>query len=477
MTIAEPLLVFQITGLLLNALLEISLGVGGVMILLFLSGLVSGSEVAFFSLTPNDYEELEGNDSSSARELLQLRNMPRMLLATILIANNLINIAIVLLSDFIIRRAFPNEVFITWATNIRDTLPFLQFISEDGMAQGISFLITVLAATFLLVLFGEVAPKVYARYNRLKLALQMARPLKFLLWCFRPLAFLLVRGAGVVERRLENHSQDGITASQEEIDEAIELTVSSEDHGEEGPQDVGILKRIVQFSNVTVRQIMRSRGDVIAVDQKIGYPELLTVIRESSYSRIPVFEEDFDQVKGLLYVKDLLGHRHEPPDFEWQKLVRTEVLYVPGNKKINDLLREFQQEKMHMAIVVDEYGGTEGVVTLEDILEEVIGDIQDEFDEGDDIIYQRIDNLNYIFDGKTLLGDVCRVLDLPTNTFDDVKGEAESLAGLLLEMLGQFPQPEEEIECGEYRFKVMAMTNRRVEEILVTLPEPAPENG
>jgi putative hemolysin len=447
------------------------------MVLLFLSGLVSGSEVAFFSLTANDYGELENIDTASSRVLLHLRNTPRMLLATILIANNLINIAIVLLSDFIIRRAFPNEVFTSWAGNIREAIPLLEFISEDGMAKSISFLITVLAATFLLVLFGEVAPKVYARYNRLKLALLMARPLKFLLWCFRPLAFLLVRGAGVVERRLENHSQDGVTASQEEIDEAIELTVSSEDFGEEGPQDVGILKRIVQFSNVTVRQIMRSRGDVIAVDQKIGYPELLAIIRESSYSRIPVFEEDFDQVKGLLYVKDLLGHRHEPPDFKWQKLVRTEVLYVPGNKKINDLLRDFQQEKMHMAIVVDEYGGTEGIVTLEDILEEVIGDIQDEFDEGDEIIYQRIDNLNYIFDGKTLLGDVCRVLDLPTNTFDDVKGEAESLAGLLLEMLGQFPQPEEEMECGEYRFKVMAMTNRRVEEILVTLPEPAPDNS
>jgi CBS domain containing-hemolysin-like protein len=274
-----------------------------------------------------------------------------------------------------------------------------------------------------------------------------------------------------VERRLENHSQDAAAASQQEIDEAIDLTVNNEDNGEEGPrQDVDILKRIVQFANVTVRQVMRSRGDVIAVEQKTDYHELLAVIREHSYSRIPVFEEDFDKVRGVLYVKDLLGYRHEAADFKWGTLVRPDVLYVPENKKVSDLLREFQQQKMHMAIVVDEYGGTEGIVTLEDVLEEVIGDIQDEFDEGDEIIFEKIDDFNFVFDGKTLLNDVCRMVDIPTNTFDEVKGEAESFAGLLLEMLGQFPDVEQELHYEAYRFRVMSITTRRIEEILITLP-------
>ncbi|MEL7159821.1 MAG: gliding motility-associated protein GldE [Bacteroidota bacterium] len=471
MDLSDPLPVAFSLILMGLAYWQLALGLLGIALLLVLSGLVSGSEVAFFSLDANDDDEVDNLDTVPAKLLLQLREKPRRLLATILIANNFINIAIVLLSEWLLRGLFPAAVFNAWASGLLERLPVLSFISETGLATGIRILITVIGVTFLLVLFGEVAPKVYARFNKVRLALFMARPLSFLMNVFSPLSFTLVSGAAVIERRLENHSQDAAAASQQEIDEAIDLTVSTDEYGEEGGlQDVSILKRIVQFANVTVRQVMRSRGDVIAVEQGVNYHELLAVVREHGYSRIPVFAEDFDQVKGLLYVKDLLGHRHEAEDFDWRALVREEVLYVPENKKISDLLKEFQQEKMHLAIVVDEYGGTEGIVTLEDILEEVIGDIQDEFDEDNEIIYEQIDEQNYVFDGKTLLNDVCRVLDLSTNTFDGVKGEAESFAGLLLEMLGQFPEEDQEIECGEYRFKVMSLTKRRVAEILITLP-------
>ncbi len=444
--------------------------------LLLMSGLVSGSEVAFFSLTANDYEDLE-QDGNPARELLyELRDKPRLLLATILIANNFINIAIVLVSEIILRKIFPETIFASWAQGIQANLPFTRRISEVGLSNGIGFLITVIGVTFLLVLFGEVAPKVYASYNKKSLATAMAKPINFMMRAFHPLASSLVQGAGFIERRLENHTMDAAAASQEDIDEAIDLTVNSDDGKEDHQrQDVDILKRIVKFNNVTVRQIMRARGDVVAVENKIGYHELREVIRESSYSRIPVFEEDFDKVKGLLYVKDLLGHRHEPETFDWLKLVREDILFVPENKKISDLLKEFQTEKTHMAIVVDEYGGTEGIVTLEDVLEEVIGDIHDEFDENEEIVYQRIDDRNFVFDGKTMLNDVYRLLELPSETFTPVKGEAESLAGLLLELLGRLPETGEEIVYQDYRFQAMAVNRRRIEEILITLPEPSDE--
>ena len=459
--------------LLLSYAVELLLGLLTIAVLLLMSGLVSGSEVAFFSLTANDYEELEQESNPARETLYELRDKPRLLLATILIANNFINIAIVLVSEIILRKIFPESLFASWAQGIQENIAFTRQFSEAGLSNGIGFAITVIGVTFLLVLFGEVAPKVYASYNKKSLAVAMARPIHIMMRAFHPLSSSLVQGAGFIERRLENHTMDAAAASQEDIDEAIDLTVNSDDGGEEQRQDVDILKRIVKFNNVTVRQIMRARGDVIAVENKIGYHELREVIRESSYSRIPVFEEDFDKVKGLLYVKDLLGHRHEPENFDWVRLVREDILFVPENKKISDLLKEFQTEKTHMAIVVDEYGGTEGIVTLEDVLEEVIGDIHDEFDENEEIVYQRIDDLNYVFDGKTMLNDVYRLLSLPTSTFTAVKGEAESLAGLLLEILGRLPETGEEIVYDNYRFQAMAVNRRRIEEVLITLPEPS----
>jgi gliding motility-associated protein GldE len=468
----EPHLAYAYLPLLVSTGVELWLGLAAIAGLLVLSGLVSGSEVAFFSLTANDYETLE-QENHPARDLLtELREQPRMLLATILIANNFINIAIVLVSEIILRMVFPEAMFVTWAATLQEQAGFLAGFSETGLASAISFGITVIGVTFLLVLFGEVAPKVYASYNKVELATRMARPIGVMLRAFHPLSSSLVQGASFIERRLEHHTLDAAAASQEDIDEAIDLTVSTDELGEEVQrQDVDILKRIVKFNNKTVRQIMRSRSDVVAVDSRIDYQELVAVVRESSYSRIPVYEEDFDKVKGLLYVKDLLGHRHEPAHFAWTDLVREDILFVPENKKISDLLKEFQTEKMHLAIVVDEYGGSEGIVTLEDVLEEVIGDIHDEFDEDESIQYQRIDELNYVFPGKTTLNDVYRVLDLDTATFSVVKGEAETLAGLLLELLGHLPETGEEIAHAGYRFQIMAASKRRIEEVLITLPE------
>lgn len=458
-------------------------GGGGILVLLCLSGLVSGSEVAFFSLNENDYEEFEANPSPASLTLIALKEYPRKLLATILIANNFINIAIVLISEVLVSAIFPDELAQSWAEGL------LTFTNKFGFSGGeglfttesiggvIKFTITVVGVTFLLVLFGEVAPKVYARMNRVRLAKLMARPMNVMMGLFTPISSLLVNGASIIERRLETHSHDNSTPSQQDIDEAIDLTVQHEENGEEGqPQDVYLLKRIVLFANATVRQIMRSRVDVVAVDLKMNYHELLDLVREHSYSRIPVFEDDFDKVRGILYVKDLLGFRYESAEFDWNDLIRQEILYVPENKKVSDLLKEFQQEKTHMAIVVDEYGGTEGIVTLEDVMEEVIGDIKDEFDETDEIVFNKIDDLNYEFDGKTLLNDVCRVLELSTSTFDEVKGEAESLAGLILETIGQFPEEGKEIEVGEYKLKVLSVTLRRIEEILITLPESSLED-
>ncbi len=472
MDIADPIPFLGGSSLLLLGFLgSLLLSIAIISFLLFLSALISGSEVAYFSLTPNDIEELEQENSTSSKRVLSLKESPSYLLATILIANNLVNIAIVLLSDFFLKKIFPDSLFDYWAAQLQASITWLGYLDTNILSSLMGFAITVIGVTFLLVLFGEVAPKIYARYNRVALARTVASPLQFFLRLTQPLAFLLVEGTAVIERKLASRSLDFSSASREEIDSAIELTVNSGEEGEHSKQNIDILKRIVKFSDVTVRQIMRARMDITAVDQKINYHELLTVVRESGYSRIPVYDEDLDKVQGILYAKDLLGYLQETADFDWSSLVRRDVLFIPESKKISDLLREFQQDKMHMAIVIDEYGGSEGLVTLEDIMEEVIGELHDEFDDEEEILYQKIDDFNFIFEGKTLLNDVCRIVQIPTETFDDVKGEYESFAGLLLEMRGGFPQAEEEISFPPYRFKVISLSNRRVKEILITLPE------
>lgn len=436
-------------------------------LLLICSALISGSEVAFFSLSHSDLERLSEENTPATRRIMALKDRPQRLLATILISNNFVNIAIVLIADYVLDMVLSTDVLQGWGEGLAPWMSFLGDPTPAGIANGISFLITVVGVTFLLVLFGEASPKVYATANRVSLSKSMAGPLLLLMRFFKWPSSLLVNGTSLIERRLTAHNSSVARASLEDIDEAIALTVSTEEDGE---QDSDILKRIVKFRDVAVKQIMRSRVDVVATDNQIRFPALLELVRESGYSRIPVYEEDIDNVQGILYVKDLLGRLNEQEDFNWQSLVRTNVLFVPEAKKVKDLLREFQTQHLHMAIVVDEYGGTSGIVTLEDVLEEIIGDIKDEFDDEPEVVMEKLDDFNYIFEGKTMLNDVCRAVGIASDVFDEVKGEADSFAGMVLEMLGEFPDEGQEINLPPYRLKVVAVTDRRIERILITLP-------
>lgn len=436
------------------------------------SAMISGSEVAFFSLTSNDVLALKKEDSRVSRRILHLKEIPKVLLATILISNNFINIAIVILSDFILRGLLPAGTCESWAANLFEWLNMSAANVTFG-GEVIHFSITILGVTFLLVLFGEVAPKVYARFNNIRLAKAMASPLVFLVWLFSPISKIMVGWTTSLEKNIFDRTSSRITTSREDIDDAIELTVQNEKGAK---QEMDILKSIVKFGDVTVKQIMCSRVDVVALDFNSSFSELIHIVRESGFSRIPVYKTDFDNITGILYAKDLLEYIDQPSKFEWQSLMRTEVFYVPESKKINELLKEFQERKQHMAIVVDEYGGCSGIVTLEDIMEEVIGDIKDEFDDEQELDYKKLDARNYIFEGKTLLNDICRIIDEDTAIFDDIRGDADSLAGLILEMTGQIPDVDSEVEILHFRLKVLAANNRRIERIKLTINPPPSED-
>ncbi len=428
--------------------------------LLICSALVSGSEVAFFSLSKAELQSLDTENSLVEKHIQKLREKPRELLATILVANNLINIAIVILTDYLIRKSLPETILEGWGNSLASIIP----VSEATAESIISLSITVGLVTFLLLLFGEVAPKIYANVNHLGFSKFMARPLTGLNWFFRPISKILVRWGTAMENRLGKHQ--GASTSREELDKAIELTVSQEQDAEE---EVDILRGILKFGDVSTKQIMKPRMDVLALDIETKYREVINMIREHGYSRIPVFEEDFDNIQGILYVKDLLGHNEEENDFAWQELVRSDILYIPEAKKIDDLLKEFQKKRMHMAIVVDEFGGSAGIVTLEDIMEEVIGDIKDEFDEEEEVDYTKLDDYNYIFEGKTLLNDVARIIEEETEVFDAVKGSSDSLAGLVLELVGSIPKKNAEYIFDRFSFKIVAVNKRRIEKIKITI--------
>lgn len=439
-----------------------------VILLLLCSALVSGSEIAFFSLDANDIKGLREENKKSSSKILLLREKPKRLLATILISNNFINIAIVLISDFILRSILPAEITLSWSNRLLEFVPYLSNVfSDQNLSIFLHFLITIIGVTFLLVLFGEVAPKVYARFNNVSLAKIMAGPLLFLERLFLPLSKMLIGGTNAIEKRLTRHSESGSLTSKEDLEQAIELTVQSDS---DGVQEIDILKSIVKFGDLNVKQIMRSRVDVIAVDFRITFAELLKIIRECGYSRIPVFEDDFDTVTGMLYVKDLIPYLNES-EYEWQQLIRPNVFYTPETKKINDLLKEFQTQHMHMAVVVDEYGGSSGIVTLEDILEEVIGEIKDEKDDLREIDYIQIDNYNFIFEGKTLLHDICRVMEIETSTFDDVRGDSDTVAGMILELTGVLPKQNSDIAFGGFKFKIIEVDKRRIKRIKIQIPK------
>jgi len=346
---------------------NVSIGIFLLVVLIICSALISGSEVAYFSLSPTNLEDLKEENSKLSNKIIELNNNPKELLATILIFNNFINIAIVIVSFFIFDNLLPEAILADWGQNINSLLGS----NFTWLPSAIEFLFTTVVATFILVLFGEVTPKIYANVNNVGFARFMSRPLGFLSVLSKPISKTLVNITSTIENRVEQYQ--GVT-DKEDIDRAIELAMDGEENADD---NVDILKGIIKFGDVTVKQIMKSRVDVVAIDISTPFDELMETVKECGYSRLPIFNEDFDSIAGLLYVKDLLGYLGKNKLFNWQQLIKENVLYVPESKKINDLLKEFQKQRIHMAIVVDEYGGSSGIVTLEDVLEEVIGDIKE----------------------------------------------------------------------------------------------------
>lgn len=432
---------FLVTTLVLNGVFAMNIAV--LMLLLLCSALISGAEVALFGLSQTDIKELQDKKSTKGTILLKLLERPKKLLATILIANNTINIGIVLLFSI-----------------IGDTL----FASINHIVFGlvsVRFLLEVVVATFLILMFGEILPKVYANRNRMSFSFFMAFPLRILDFIFSPLSLPMRSSTLFLFQKLGKQKSN---LSIDQLSQALDLT----SHGDTTKEEKKILEGIVTFGNTDTKQVMRPRIDIFALNEQMKFPEVLTEIKKNGYSRIPVFGDNIDTVKGVLYVKDLLPYL-DRKTFNWISLIR-EPYFVPENKKLDDLLAEFQEKKNHLAIVVDEYGGTSGLVTLEDIIEEIVGDISDEFDD-EDLVFSKLDDFNYIFEGKTPLKDFYRVIRVADNKiFEDNKGESETLAGFVLEKAGSFPKRGEKIFFESYTFIVEGMDKKRLKQIKVTLP-------
>jgi putative hemolysin len=412
----------------------IIIGLIVLILLLLFSALISGAEVAFFSLSPSSKLFINQSKRQVHHLIRDLLMVPDKLLATILVANTFVNVGIVILSTYL----------------FNNTVNFSDF-------KLLGFIIEIVLITFILLLFGEILPKIYAGSFSMSFAEFMSRPLLICSKLFTPLTFILIHSTSFVDKRLVKHN---VNISIEDISQALELTSK-----EELSDDKGILEGIVKFGSTSVYQIMTPRIDVVAIENDYTADKIIKLINESGYSRIPVFDDTFDKIDGILYIKDLLPHLNQLDTFQWQSLLRPPY-YVPENKKIDDLLKEFQKEKVHMAIVVDEYGGTAGIVTLEDILEEIVGDITDEFDD-DDLLFSKLNDNTYLFDGKTQLIDFYRICDLDDNYFHEIKGEADTLAGLLLEMKGNFPKLNEKLLYQNIDFIVESLDKRRIKKIKV----------
>jgi putative hemolysin len=413
------------------------------LLLVCCSAMMSGSEIAFFSITNVERDELRESEEPIDKRLIKLLDKPRYLLSTILIANNVVNIGVIVISYFIITSLF----------NFQDITLGSVVIPKSVF----DFLINVIIVTFFLVLFGEAIPKVYASHNKMSIAKSMSGFFVLLNRIFYPLNYVLVSSTSVIERRIKRHNAE---IDIEEINKAIEITVENKESG----NDIKMLKGIVHFGNLTVKQIMRQRMEVAAADITWEYDELLNYVREQGYSRIPVYSENIDQIQGVLYIKDLLEHINQSNSFGWQKLIR-DPLHAPETKKIDDMLREFQETRTHLAIVVDEFGGTSGIVTLEDIVEEVIGDIKDEFDESTDTNIRKLSDDTYIVEGITPLHDFTKALNLQADHFDEVREDAETVAGMLLEIRGRIPKSGDEIKYEQFNFRVLSIKNNRIEKV------------
>ena len=419
---------------------ELGLSIFCVLILVVLSALLSGSEVAMFSISNKQRFDLEDQNKNANKRVLTLLKEPKKLLATILIANNFINVSIVMASNFV----------------------FNNLIIEGSISDTMNFIIQVIVITFLILLFGEVIPKVYANNYNLKFSKFMAIPLQLLKKLFYPISQILVNSTNLIDKRIEKR-KESIQAN--ELEHALNLTVDSVDNEDEKK----ILEGIVKFGNTDVKQIMTPRTDVVSFEIATPFNELMSELKEIKYSRIPVFEDSFDKIKGILYAKDLLGKMNEKKNFKWPNLLR-EPKFVPENKKLDDLLKEFQEEKTHIAIVVDEYGGSSGIVSLEDVLEEIVGEITDEFDE-EDVNYKKLDELNYIFDGKTTLIDIYKLLEIDGEIFEKEKGESDTIAGFCIEQAGKILLKNEKISFDRYTITVEAADKRRIKKVKITINE------
>ena len=405
-------------------------------VLLVVSGFASGSEIAFFSLSPSDLSDLDEERSEADKHIKMLRQDSERTLATILITNNLVNVTIIMLSNY-----------------------FFLHLVDFGSAYWLHFLCITVLLTFLLLLFGEIMPKIYTSQHSLRFCRRAVNGILFCRKLFYPFATILLRSGVLAEKVIQKENR---VLSVNDLEQALELT-DKEDIKEEQR----ILEGIVRFGDETAKEIMTSRQDVVDLDFKASFAEVLRCIVANNYSRIPVYQDNSDNVRGILYIKDLLPHLTKGSNFRWQSLIRPPY-FVPETKKIDDLLREFQENKVHIAIVVDEFGGTSGIVTLEDILEEIVGEINDEYDE-DEKSYVRINANTFVFEGKTLLSDFYKILKLDDEIFEDVEGDADTLAGLLLEIKGDFPKLHEKICYKQFTFEILDMDERRISKVKVVL--------
>ena len=413
--------------------------------LLLVSGFASGSEIAIFSLTPSDENELEEGKYASDSKIIALREDSERTLATILITNNLVNVTIIMLLNYFFNR-----------------------VVNFGDADWLQFLCITVLLTFLLLLFGEIIPKIYTRQQPLRFCRRAVSGILFCRKLFYPLASVLLQ-SGVLASKVVQ--KDNHVLSVDDLEQALELTDKADIKDEQR-----MLEGIVRFGDETAKEIMTSRQDVVDLDFRSSFSEVLQCIVDNNYSRIPVYQDNSDNIRGILYIKDLLPHLGKPSTFRWQSLIRPPY-FVPETKKIDDLLREFQSNRVHIAIVVDEFGGTSGIVTLEDVLEEIVGEINDEYDE-EEHSYSRINSNTFEFEGKTLLSDFCRIIKVDDDFFADVEGDADTIAGLLLEIKGDFPSLHEKIDYRHFTFEIMEQEERRISKVKVVVhPSAAPSSA
>ncbi len=403
--------------------------------LLIMSALISGAETAYFSLKSDQVKEIKKQSDLRSRLIIKHLKNPKKILATLIIANGFVNVCFIVVMGIMLNLAFDFT-----------KLPSIVFIIQ----------ITIIA--FTLLLFGEFLPKFYAKHKAKKFVRHTAIPIIIFDKLFHPFSVFMINTTSIIEKKLANIKQN-ITI--DDLSQALNLTTH------QITEDENILKGIIKFGNIDVKEIMKSRVDVLALEIDTQFKNILTFIIESGHSRIPVFSKTFDNIKGILLIKDLLPHFEKDNNFKWQSLIRT-PFFVPENKKINDLLQEFQANKIHMAIVIDEYGGTSGIVTLEDVLEEIVGEITDE-SEKDEMFYSKINENTYVFEGKTLLNDFLKIVDIDDDLFDDVKGDADTIAGIILELTGEIPAKNKKIDFKNLTFTIESVDKRRIKQIKVTI--------